>query len=187
MDYNTKLDLRIKVSKTEEIWVPIKGWETLYAVSNFGRVKSLGRSVNTGHNPHSTRREHIMKCIKTPRINCRKVNFYDGKFCETCYVHRLVAEAFLDIPRDDRDVVVLHKKHSDYDMATNLVKATQLEVGNRFKPTKIQYRDVAGNSKVYPSIGTTAKMLNVVKSTINYRVKIIPGKMVNGYALQYAE
>ena len=31
----------------EEVWKPIKGYEGLYEVSNYGRVRSLDRYVNS--------------------------------------------------------------------------------------------------------------------------------------------
>ena len=34
----------------DEIWKDIKGYEGLYQVSNYGRVKSLARFVNGVHN-----------------------------------------------------------------------------------------------------------------------------------------
>ena len=46
--------------ETEEIWKPIKGYESLYEVSNLGRVKRLPRSVNSCHGAKTTLKEKIL-------------------------------------------------------------------------------------------------------------------------------
>lgn len=73
----------------EEIWKDIKGYEGLYQVSNLGRVKSL--------NYMKTGKEKILKPVSTPD-GYLKVNLYSGKCC-TKRIHRLVAEAFIEIPK----------------------------------------------------------------------------------------
>lgn len=77
----------------EEEWRDIKGYEGLYQVSNFGRVKSFPR--------HGTRskEEYIMAGGKDyrgyPTVVLRKNN--KGK---TTKVHRLVAETFIPNPNN---------------------------------------------------------------------------------------
>lgn len=70
-----------------EIWKDIEGYEGKYQVSNLGNVKSL--------NYNRTGKEKILK-FKENRDNYLQVGLYkDGKE-KAYYVHRLVAEVFID-------------------------------------------------------------------------------------------
>jgi predicted XRE-type DNA-binding protein len=73
----------------EEIWVDVIGYEGLYQVSNFGRVKSLDRIINS-------------RKRKGKILSNNKTNGNGYIICTLCkndtqinhYVHRLVASAF---------------------------------------------------------------------------------------------
>ena len=85
---------RIPESETEE-WRPVVGFEGMYEVSSFGRVKSLNRMVpNPGNgirnHPVSGRIIAPWKKSKYPTVHLSR----DGVITFT-YVHHLVAEAFL--------------------------------------------------------------------------------------------
>ena len=72
----------------EEQWKDIIGYEGLYQISNYGRVKSL--------NYHRSGKEQILK----PHLWGKKKYFIiglykDGK-CHQITIHRLVAQSFLD-------------------------------------------------------------------------------------------
>lgn len=79
----------------DEIWKDIEGFECSYMVSNFGRVKSLERKVNSRYGKHRTVREKILK-----------QNLDGGGYCivhvgKTITVHKLVYETFIgQIPKD---------------------------------------------------------------------------------------
>jgi len=79
---------RPKSGIAEEVWVDIKGWEGLYQISSFGRVKSLAR-----HRRHSCKGDIILKgSIRNQYLG---VNLKDKGKEKAKSVHRLVAEAFL--------------------------------------------------------------------------------------------
>lgn len=48
-----------------EEWKPIKGYENLYEISNYGRVRSLDRFVNCKKNGKQLKRSKIIKPFKT--------------------------------------------------------------------------------------------------------------------------
>ena len=63
-----------------EEWKDIKGYEKLYQVSNYGRIKSLERT---------TTKTHILKCYFTKRGYCRICLYRDG-IKRNFFVHSLV-------------------------------------------------------------------------------------------------
>ena len=89
---------------TEEIWRPIVGYEGLYEVSSYGRVRSLDRYDNKNH----FRKGLIMKQNDSGngRGYMSVILCLNGKI-KKYLVHRLVAQAF--IPNPDNLPEVNHK------------------------------------------------------------------------------
>ena len=97
-----------------EIWKDIKGYEGLYQVSNLGRVKSLARKV-CNHPSGTTRR--VPEKILTPTDNgngYKIIGLRSRQNRKSKYVHRLVAEHFLENPLGKGYV-----NHLDYDKSNN--------------------------------------------------------------------
>lgn len=80
-----------------EIWKDIEGYEGLYAVSNLGRVKSYDKWIERKSDKGYLMPGRMMKLIKITNgyitVSVRK----NGNV-KVLYVHRLVAQAFLDNP-----------------------------------------------------------------------------------------
>lgn len=88
-----------------EEWKDIEGYEDMYQVSNFGRVKSLSRLLNNKDGFFYSK-EKILKPRKNSRgYVCVVLNKKDGGKDKT--IHRLVAEAF--IPNPDNKETINHK------------------------------------------------------------------------------
>lgn len=90
----------------EEIWKPVVGFECLYEISNYGRVRSLDRKVCDKNGVYITKKGRVIKpfLIKQGylRVPLSKHNKRKGYL-----VHRLVAKAF--IPNPNKYPIINHK------------------------------------------------------------------------------
>ena len=100
----------------KEIWRDIDGYEGLYQVSNLGRVKSLKRKVYAGRGRTRWQYERIMSSGKTNGNKYKIVSlFKDGKG-KNFYIHRLVANAFIENPNNYKYI-----NHKDENPSNNFV------------------------------------------------------------------
>lgn len=76
-----------------EIWLPVVGYETLYEVSSFGRVKSLQRKIWGGSSFYFSK-EKILKNRPDKYGRDRAHLCVDAKHKDV-FVHTLVATAFI--------------------------------------------------------------------------------------------
>lgn len=85
----------MKSELVKEVWKPVLGYEGLYEVSNFGRVKSLGHYTYHSEGCLKWKKEHILKTERT-KNGRERVRLYEegGKTLKHLQVHRLVWEAF---------------------------------------------------------------------------------------------
>lgn len=77
----------------EEVWKGIPGYEGLYEVSNYGRVKSLKKSYKICNKSIYKREESILKQKQSRCYKCIELN-KNGK-SKYFQVHRLVAMVFI--------------------------------------------------------------------------------------------
>ena len=98
----------------KEIYKPIKGYEGLYEISNFGNLKRLQKTViiNGSSRTYSERilsgtldKNGFLKCV-----------LVKGSISSSKRIHKLVAEAFLEDAYCGRN---RHIKHIDEDKANN--------------------------------------------------------------------
>lgn len=129
----------------KEIWAPVKGYEGLYEVSSFGRVRSLGN----GNSNNSKVR--ILNPSKNSDGYLGVVLYKNGK-SKSCKVHRLVAEAFLpnwfdehevnhrDEQKTNNNIYNLewcdHKYNSNY--GTRIIRITEKNTNGKCSKTILQ-------------------------------------------------
>lgn len=85
----------------EEIWKPIKGYEGIYEISNYGNVKSLLR-------------KNRLRTLHKNKDGYVEILLSKNGAISSVRVHRLVAEAF--VPNNEGKPEVNHK---DYDKTNN--------------------------------------------------------------------
>ena len=76
----------------EEIWKDVEGYEGLYQVSNYGRIKSLERKCINGY----PIKERIMKPTKNTK-NYLGVNLFKNGKSKAMMISKLVSQAFPEI------------------------------------------------------------------------------------------
>lgn len=149
-----------------EIWKPIEGYEDLYEVSNFGRVKSKAHVVVSKNGRHMPFKEKILSPKITNYGYCSVV--LQGKSGRDYRsVHRLVASAFIENTQPDvRDQV----NHIDGNTNNNFVE--NLEWCSQSENMKHAYR-VGLELPRANEDGTLAKLTNE-------QARVIRERYVNG-------
>lgn len=98
-----------------ENWKPVIGFENLYEVSDFGRVRSVDRIIISCNGV----KRHFYGKILTPKLNkygYPTLGLWNCGKRTDCVIHRLVAKAFIENPNDYEQV-----NHLDGDKTNNHV------------------------------------------------------------------
>lgn len=154
----------------EEIWKPIKGYEGIYEVSSYGRVRSLDRYVCRGN---GTQPVLIRGNMKHPHLHCGYLYVglnKDGKK-KSCFVHRLVAEAFIPNPHNypfinHKDEVRQNNHYENLEWCTKLYNNTygsrKGKVMNASQMRRVIQMDMEGNFIAeYPAVKKAAKAVGI--------------------------
>lgn len=139
-----------------ELWVPVKGFSD-YEVSSNGRIRNVktGRILKTTIN----NRGYVSVCLRKDKVQYAK------------RVHRLVAESFYDVDREDLDV-----NHLDGDKTNNHVSNLEwcsrsenirhaFKTGLKVPSRRKRIRNVE-TGVVYDSIHECARQMGVDASQI---------------------
>ncbi len=149
-----------------EIWKDIPGYEELYAVSNYARVKSYQRSRVWRNGVMRVYPERIL--IPALKKGYPFVDLYkDGK-CKQFTIHRLVAQVF--IPNPDNLPQVCHKDDNPLNnRVDNLFWGTQKDnhddchiKGRAYKPK----RPVTNGIQIFESSSEASRQMGVNRANI---------------------
>ena len=163
----------------KEVWKDIKNFEGYYQISSFGRVKSVSRIIHKNDGTIQTFQERIL----TPYIN-EKRNEYtyvylrkEGKKFPK-FVHRLVAEAFIDNP--DNLPQINHKDENPKNNRLDNLEWCDAKYNNNYGTKKERlsanhpskrpvgkYDDDGNVIAAYNSIVTAAACLHISSKTIS--------------------
>lgn len=156
-----------KISKITEHWLPVKGYEGMYEVSDTGRVRSLDRYVEYEHYGGvsiSKKKGRELTAIVGKSNPYAYVTLCKNGIHKRIRLHRIVAEAF--VPNPNNYPVVNHKdeKHTN-NRADNLEWCTTLYNCNY--GTKKQ-RGIQTRKEKYPK-GTENARIEKFRATMKDR------------------
>ncbi len=86
-----------------EIWVPIERLDNMYEISNFGRIKSLGRWIAARGGGKRWQKEHLM-AQNISAVGYWMVTIKYNKVLYGVYRHVEMARAFIPNPENKRQV-----------------------------------------------------------------------------------
>lgn len=159
----------------KEMWKDIVGYEGLYQVSNTGKVKSLKRKVYAGSGRMRWQYEKIMSGNKTNGNGYKIVTLNKEGKGKNKYIHRLVAETFLDNPYNYKYI-----NHKDENKSNNCVDNLEFctaqynstynnlhirnglkNRNNKYSKKILQLNDNDEIINIFPSISEASRQLNV--------------------------
>ena len=119
-----------------EIWKDIKGYEGLYQVSNYGRIKTL-INFNSKHSYSKKElKERKEKILKEHECNgYLRVTLSKKQKSKHYRVHRLVAQAF--IPNPENKPQINHKDNNRKNNNVNNLEWCTALYNNRYKLGRI--------------------------------------------------
>jgi len=91
------------MAKLNEIFLPVKGYEGLYEVSNYGRIKSCKRIVPHGRHGTFELKEKYLKIQKEKAGYVTCALCINGK-AKRFKIHRLIALSFIPNPTNKADI-----------------------------------------------------------------------------------
>lgn len=188
MENNTNYNNLYLIDLLNEVWVDVLEYNDIYQISNYGRIKSLGRYVSRGNGEMYVRekilKQHLDKKSGEPTVKLA----IDGNK-KTYRVMTLVANAFMRERLNGEQVCRLDKvkvnNHVDNLIITSISKSHKLnyKLGNQKnwgiesipKNNRIEYEKrncIKENSKIiYIECSDCGKLLSVdnfyVKSSNN--------------------
>ena len=117
----------------QEYWLPIKNYEGLYEVSNYGRIRSLDRLVKDKiRNRTRLFKSRILTNVCT-NTGYHMVSLHkNNKRCERRTVHRLVMETF--VPTENPTWIVDHINGIRNDNRLSNLRWASFDTNNRNTP-----------------------------------------------------
>lgn len=111
---------------TKELWRPIKNYEEQYECSNYGRVRSIERTIIRSDGRKHHRNSQILKPQANMKNGLFQVMLVVERKYKLFYLHRIIAETWCENPKPDEYNVVRHiNGFLEDNRADNLVWCTK--------------------------------------------------------------
>jgi hypothetical protein len=115
MEHKKKLKCELYNDSMQEEWRDIKGYEGLYQVSSLGRVRSVDRTIQQKRKNTTNKRNIKGKILKLWKaVDYLHVTLSNEGKIKAPFVHKLVADAFVDNPLN-----LPHVNHKDENKINN--------------------------------------------------------------------
>lgn len=85
-------------------WLPVKGYEELYEVSDTGEVRSVDRVLSVTNQKERLFKGRVLLQTINKQVQYKQVSLWKENKGTSYYVHRLVAEAFIPNPEGKPEV-----------------------------------------------------------------------------------
>lgn len=85
-------------------WLPVKGYEELYEVSDTGEVRSVDRVLAVTNQKERLFKGRVLLQTMNKQVQYKQVSLWKENKGTSYYVHRLVAEAFIPNPEGKPEV-----------------------------------------------------------------------------------
>lgn len=99
-----------------EIWKEVKGYEGIYMVSNYARIKALSVKYKQRPGVWAIRKDKLLKPYKVGPCHHLQVKLYNSGKHKAWYLHRLVALTFIPNPYNKPNI-----NHIDGNPQNNLL------------------------------------------------------------------
>lgn len=113
----------------KEGWLPIKGYEGFYEVSDLGNVRSLGRLVTDSKGRVNRYKGRILSA-GVVKLGYKQVCLFKNQAKETHRIHRLVMQAFIGDPPEGKFDVAHGNGDTSDNRLPNLRYATKADNEN---------------------------------------------------------
>ena len=182
-----------------EVWLPIKGYENLYEVSNKGRIRSLNRLVKKWNGNRTIKGFILKQYVKRGYYQIRLSKNGAYKYYQ---VHRLVAIAFIPNPKNLPCI-----NHRDENRLNNCIENLEWcsyeynnQYGTRGKKISNTHKNRYDCSRpvrqklngtiisTFPSLGEAARQTGINRSNIGSCCRGIEHfNTAGGYSWEFAD
>lgn len=135
-----------------EYWKEIPGYEGLYEVSSYGRVRSVDRYVKNGHSSYRLQKGRVLSPGKDKKgylnVQLRNKNFK---------VHRLVAQAFIE--NSDNLPMVNHKDEDKTNNNVTNLEWCDAKYNNNYGSRKDKVRDTKIKNGYWTGLSKTKEYM----------------------------
>jgi hypothetical protein len=176
-----------------EKWIAIKDYESLYEVSNMGRVKALAKKIPAPNSGFIDYPDVIM-CHGVTNGGYEYVNLSKEGIRKTCTVHRLVAKHFVNNPNPELFKIVDHVKGNKKDNRASELEWTTSSINNKraydlglkTKDHLYAYRDNSSSAKEIHQFTKQGEFIKSYKSRAEASRKTgVPQGQINNTALHH--